>query len=269
MIDVGEKMDNYYNIQKIHEAVPFEPVPAEVRVQYLRPGELLSIQEKFPVAYQPIGTLEWHGRQNPLGCDTIKAEALCIEAAKKTGGAVMPSIYFGTDTTWDAGYGLGEGMDAAAGFNLPGSFYKLPTELLKNFYKAICENYLARGFKLVIIVSGHNAQSQQHLFDELCFEMKTPQGTQPVCFTMEYTVIEKGDPLRHSDHAGFYETSMMMLLTDDRVNIKANDGCENPNLAMSDNRPISESSASEGEKYLNAQIEGLVKFAQKKFEELK
>ena len=85
-------MKKYYESEKVNIAVPLEPIPEEVRIQYLRPGELMHIQENFPVAYQPVGTIEWHGRQNPLGCDTIKAEGICIEAAKITGGVVMPSI---------------------------------------------------------------------------------------------------------------------------------------------------------------------------------
>jgi len=254
-------MKKYYEPEKVIEAVPLEPIPEEVLVQYLRPGELLHILEKFPVAYQPVGTLEWHGRQNPLGCDAIKAERLCIETAKITGGAVMPPIYFATDAFRDLGHGIGLGMDAEAGFQLPGSFYKMPNELLKTFIKTACGNYLTRGFKLVIIVSGHNAIAQQYLFDELCYE------TENVCFTMEYAVLEPHDPRRHSDHAGFYETSMMMYHTD-RVNLNANDGCVNPELAVHTKRPLNESSAEEGEKYFQLQVEGLCKFAKSRLDKI-
>ena len=261
-------MKKYYEPDKVKEAVPFEPIPDEVRIQYLRPGELMHIQDSFPVAYQPIGTLEWHGRHNPLGCDTIKAEAICTQAAIMTGGVVMPPLYFGTDSTWDNGHGLGYGMDAVAGFQLPGSFYKMQEELLINFYKAVCENYLARGFKLVIIVSGHNAMTQQYLFDKLCYEMKSKEGLEPVCFTMEYAVLEKDNPRRHSDHAGFYETSMMMYHAGERVNMCANDNCEVPELAVSTRKPLAQASAEEGEKYFKLQVEGLAKFAKERLERL-
>ena len=257
-------MKKYYEPDKIKAAVPFEPIPEEVRIQYLRPGELLNILDKFPVAYQPVGTIEWHGRQNPLGCDTIKAEALCIEAAKLTGGVVMPPIYFGTDSTWDCGYGLGNGMDSTVGFQLPGSFYKMPEGLLEDFYRAAFENYLSRGFKLVVIVSGHNPACQQQMFERLCYDMKTEEGAEPVCFTMEYAVLENDNPRRHSDHAGFYETSMMMHLAGERVNPRANDNCEVPELAVSTSRPLAEASAEEGAAYYRLQIEGLAKFARER-----
>jgi len=260
-------MRKYYDPEKVAKNVPFEPIPGEVRIAYLRPGELFHIQSKFPVAYQPIGTIEWHGRQNPLGCDTIKAERLCVEAAKRAGGVVMPPIYFAADAVRDLGSGLGRGMDATAGFNLPGSLYQIPDAQLKELLKNACANYLARGFRLVIIVSGHNAIAQQYLFDELCYEMMSPEGDQPVCFTMEYAVIEPGDPHRHSDNAGFYETSMMMHLTD-LVNSRANDGCDVPLLAINTGRPLDEASAELGAEYFGLQIEGLARYASEKMAKL-
>ena len=261
-------MKKHYEPERVRQNIAFEPIPDEVRTQYLRPGELLHILDQFPVAYQPVGTIEWHGRQNPLGCDAIKAESLCIEAARLTGGVVMPPVFFGTDAFRDLGHGIGCGMDATAGFQLPGSFYKMEEELLKGYCKSACENYLARGFKLVVIVSGHNAIAQQYLFDRLCYEMQTDTGEEPVCFTMEYSVLEKNDPRRHSDHAGFYETSMMMHLTPDRVNAGANDGYEIPELAVNTAKPLTEASAAEGEQYFLRQVTGLAKFAKDRFSRL-
>jgi len=169
----------------------------------------------------------------------------------------MPPLFFGTDAYRDLGRGMGCGMDSAAGFQLPGSFYKMPNEMLKAFLKAACGNYLSRGFKLVMIVSGHNAVAQQYLLDELCYEMKSPEGIEPVSFTMEYAVLEKGDSRRHSDHAGFYETSMMMHLAKGRVNIRANDGYEVADLAVHTERPVAEASAAEGAECFRRQVEGL------------
>ena len=177
----------------------------------------------------------------------------------------MPPVFFATDAFRDLGRGLGMGMDAAAGSQLPGSFYKMPNGLLKDFFKAACENYLARGFKLVIIVSGHNAIAQQYLLDELCYEMKSAEGFEPVCFTMEYAVLEKDDPRRHSDHAGFYETSMMLYLTEGRVNPRANDGCDTPELAVNTRRPLAEASAAEGEQCFQLQVKGLIQYAKNRF----
>lgn len=261
-------MKKYYQPDLVREHIPLEPIPDEVRIQYLRPGEILAIQKKFPVAFQPLGTIEWHGRQNPLGCDAIKAERLCVETAKKTGGVVMPPLHFAADAYWECGNGYGLGMDPVAGFQLPGSFYQIKTELLKQFMINACRNYLNRGFKMVVMVSGHNAATQQEIMDEVCYEMKTEEGKEPVTFIMEYLNIEEGNPRRSGDHAGGYETSMMMHLAGDRVNMKANEGQKIPQLAMSNAFPLDQASAEEGRIRFELQVEGFTRYVKEKYNKL-
>lgn len=261
-------MEKFYNIERIRKEIPTEPIPEEVRAQYLRPGELLAIQEQFPVAFQPLGTLEWHGRHNPLGVDAIKAENLCVAAAKEVGGVVMPALYFAADAHWDTGYGVGYGMDATVGYQLPGSFYKMPTNLLKNVLLNACRNYLNRGFQLVILVSGHNPMIQQNVAEEVCYVLKSPEGREPVCFTMDYTLIEEGDPRREADHAAGIETSLMLHLNEERVNLAANDGHERPDLGLLGDMPFHEATVEEGEARFRLQVDGLVRFAQTRLQRL-
>jgi len=215
-----------------------------------------------------VGTLEWHGRHNPLGCDCIKARELCIAAAKVTGGVVMPPIYFSTDGYKDVGMGMGLGMDAFAGSMLPGSYYKADNELLRDLMLNACRNYLHRGFRLVAIVSGHNPRAQQYLMDEVCYIMKTDEGREPVCFTMEYMVLDEDDPRRYTDHAGYYETCMMLSLAPAYVNRNANDGCLLPDLAVMTGRPVSEASKAEGDLCLALQTQGLIRFVRQKYADL-
>ena len=261
-------MLKFYNADIVGSQVPAEAIPPEVRAQFLRPGELLSVMKKFPVAFQPLGTLEWHGRHNPIGCDAIKAEHLCIETAKRTGGVVMPAVYFSADTFRDCGKGFGQGMDAEAGFQLPGSFYHIETGLLKAFMLNACKNYLDRGFRLVVIVSGHNPSIQKNLMDEVCYLMKLDTGEEPVQFIFEFEAIEEGNPRRSSDHAGGYETSMMLHLAGDRVNMRANDGLENPKLAVYEEFPIEQATAEEGKIRFELQVDGLSAWVNKKMQKL-
>lgn len=247
-----------YQPEVVRATIPEEPFAAEVRAAYLRPGELLAAQRRMPVAFQPLGTLEWHGRHNPIGCDAIKAEQLCIAAAKEAGGVVMPPIFFAADAYRDCGKGYGLGMDPVAGFLLPGSFYRIASELLRDLLATACENYLARGFSLVVLVSGHNCAIQQNVMDEVCFTLKTRQGTEPVFATMEYTVIPEGDPRRKSDHGGGYETSMMLHFVPDRVNLRANDGQADPAVALYEDFPVGEADAEKGAERFTLQVRGLV-----------
>ena len=67
----------------------------EVRYLYLRPAEVVRRREALPLAWLPLGVIEWHGQHNPLGLDTVKAEALLVEMARRMGGLVMPAVTWG------------------------------------------------------------------------------------------------------------------------------------------------------------------------------
>jgi len=260
-------MKKGYDARVVAAHVPREPLPQERRAQYLRPGELLALQDAFPVAYMPVGTLEWHGRQNPIGCDALKAQRLCEAAAKITGGVVMPALYFSSDAVFDAGHGYARGMDAVAGFELPGSFYQADDRLFMQMLANACGNYLARGFALVVMVSGHNPGIQQNLMDTVCLRFTGDDGRSPVRALMEYAAIEKGNPRRHSDHAGAYETSMMLYLCPDRVNQHANEGMAIDQLAIGGEHS-SLASAQEGRACFELQTSGLADFARAALAEL-
>ena len=72
---------------------------SEDRVRYaeLRPQEFRGRLAARPVAYLPMGTLEWHGEQLPLGADGIISEGVMCECARRYGGIVMPPIHLGPD----------------------------------------------------------------------------------------------------------------------------------------------------------------------------
>lgn len=61
-----------------------------------RPDELEAILKSAPVAYVPLGTYEHHGWHLPVCFDGIKAHELCLRMAKRTGGVVLPTFFYGT-----------------------------------------------------------------------------------------------------------------------------------------------------------------------------
>jgi creatinine amidohydrolase/Fe(II)-dependent formamide hydrolase-like protein len=103
--------------------------------------------------------------------------------------------------------------------------------------------------------------------NEVCAQFLTPDGRERVTALFEFSAMEDSDPLKIPDHAGFYETSLMMHLTD-RVNASANAGQEIPELAMGTNRPMNEASAEQGAAIFAAQVTSIVKYVQRKFNEL-
>ncbi|MCX7598885.1 MAG: creatininase family protein, partial [Armatimonadetes bacterium] len=63
-----------------------------------RPGEIDAVLSQAPIACLPWGLLDLHGPQNPIGLDALKAHALCLMAAERTGGLVWPPIFAGYHT---------------------------------------------------------------------------------------------------------------------------------------------------------------------------
>lgn len=92
----------------------------------------------------PVGSLEQHGTQAPLGCDTIIADALCRKAGEQTGCAVLPALYYG---------------DSLCHTSFPGTF-----SLSINTYKALLTDLILEadrnGFKNLIVLSGHGGNRE-------------------------------------------------------------------------------------------------------------
>jgi len=61
------------------------------------PHEFEEALRQFPVAYVPVGSLEWHGRHLALGNDTLKAYGILLRTAEQYGGIVVPPTYFEPD----------------------------------------------------------------------------------------------------------------------------------------------------------------------------
>ncbi len=67
----------------------------EVRLERLRPREIEEAMKNCPVLFQPLGTIEWHGRHNIAGLDAVKAHHLCVRAAQRGGGLVAQALFGG------------------------------------------------------------------------------------------------------------------------------------------------------------------------------
>ena len=46
----------------------------EVRYWLMRPEQVIRHCRERPVAWIPLGILEWHGPHNPLGADGLQAD---------------------------------------------------------------------------------------------------------------------------------------------------------------------------------------------------
>jgi len=63
----------------------------------LTPAEFRKRLREAPVAYLPLGTLEWHGEHLPLGSDGIQSYEFFKLLAGEAGGIVLPMLFLGPD----------------------------------------------------------------------------------------------------------------------------------------------------------------------------
>ncbi len=85
----------------------------KVLYEELLPEECVQRIKEMPVAYLPLGTLEWHGPHMPLGADGIQSKELFVRVAEKVGGVVLPMLFMGPDRLFDDRGTVFYGMDIA------------------------------------------------------------------------------------------------------------------------------------------------------------
>jgi creatinine amidohydrolase len=186
----------------------YEPVCYEL----LRPAQVNALREKTPIAYIVAGSLEWHGFQNPLGTDGLKAHAICCEAALTYGGVVLPPLYLGMfppdKTSW--------GPPGWEGYTLGSS----QLEVLESAAGALAGALVDAGWRVLVGVTGHDWAPQREALGRGIAEAIAGQSA------AGFAVME-GDlhtpdeeiPLV-MDHAGAWETSCMMSAYPSTVNLE-------------------------------------------------
>ncbi len=175
-----------------------------VQWERMLPAEFRLAFEKLPVVFLPLGTVEWHGEHDALGLDALKAHALCIRAAKKSGGIVHPPLYGGM-----------------GGLNKPATVKMEPENswenyLLRPWLEKMCSEFHRLGFKAIIMLTGHYGHNQQIVVREVATRM-TERLQVSVLDIPEYWLALDAGYL--GDHAGIGETSLLWHLEPDLVAI--------------------------------------------------
>jgi len=170
----------------------------KVKYEEMFPHEIEEIMRETPVAYLPLGTLEWHGLHLALGNDAVKAYELCLRVASKAGGIVVPPTY------WAIG---GMPQPWTTRFN---------EELIGQLFSNIFEQLSQVGFKVILAITGHYGMEQVLTLKQeaLKFMRKNNTTIFPIA---EYEVTtDKG---YRGDHAAKWETSILWHLRPELVNI--------------------------------------------------
>jgi creatinine amidohydrolase len=184
----------------------------KVRYEEMLPADLEIALKEFPVAYVPMGSIEWHGRHLPYGNDALKAHGILIRTAQEYGGVVVPPTYWGHMGYWQMG-------------NHPG----LSPDLADRLFIEIFTGLVRAGFKVVIGVTGHDVKPQQESLqkavDAISAYLISPEGP-TIGFAMMEGSLNPDDPDVGMDHAAKWETSILMALRPELVDMKRIEGID-------------------------------------------
>jgi creatinine amidohydrolase len=182
-----------------------------VRWEEMLPHVFRDALAACPVCYLPYGLAEPHGPYNALGLDFIKARMLVEEAAAAHGGIVAPPVAWHIqerpEFDWLGSNGVGQNYCSSLS---PELFYKLVLSQLRAVD--------ARGFHGAILVTGHYGGVERDL--RLLCDFYTHTTGSPLqlyaCADWELNTVEGYG----GDHAGIVETSQLMALRPDLVELE-------------------------------------------------
>ena len=195
-----------------------------VQLEYLRPDEIAAEKERCSLVYLPVAPLEWHGPAMPFGTDPLMAQALAREAALRTGGVVMPTVFFGTERERPS-YIL-----EAKGFEDPEHLYiwgmDVPSNNVKSYYAredifaVTIREYLRllvqQRYKMIVIVNGHGAMGQRATLDRLAIEYSNETDSR----VLYHMVDINGEGFQPDfGHGTLIETALMRYLHDEHVDL--------------------------------------------------
>jgi creatinine amidohydrolase len=242
----------------------------EVRYHMLRPAQVRARREACPVLYIPIGTLEWHGPHNPLGADTLQAEGLAVLCARKGGGLVFPPLYYGesrSESLMEANAEdrdrIAEAMGLSPDNFLPERQPFSPTEQVLNYQKLLL-HVLAEaetlGFRLGVLVPGHyplidHARAAVLLFNQRRFS-KYHGMLAWAC--IDYLPLRGRYP-EAGDHAAGWETSHMLALHPETVDLSTLPPKGEPLVGIMQKMAPQDATAGFGKKILEESAEVIVR----------
>ncbi len=184
--------------------------PSHTQWELMLPEEFRAAVAALPVCFMPLGTVEWHGEHNALGLDSLKAHALCVQAAEKTGGGVVHPPLYG---------GMG-GLSKPATIKMEGE-QDWDNHLLRPWLEKLCDEIHRLDFQAIIMLTGHYGHNQQIVVRETAARMAERLQI-PVLGTPEYWLAHDIGYL--GDHAGIGETSLLWHLHPNLVAIDRIDG---------------------------------------------
>jgi len=135
--------------------ITLTPGAPEVRLERMRSEEVQASLSRAPIAWIPIGALEYHADHLPNGTDGIISHEVLVRAARRVGGVVLPWSYVTMGT-----------------LALPWSF-RFDPSLVAEVLRQTLRQVAADGVRLAIVHTGHGPLDLNHLIKGVCAEVET------------------------------------------------------------------------------------------------
>ncbi len=198
-----------------------------MQLQHLRPDQLkTAIDEKWPLLL-PTGCIEYHGPHQALGLDTILMEELLLRVAQQVDCIVAPPLWYGPASYAVSGPELGS--------------LNVSTERFGRHVKDVLAGFWDIGFHWIIVgvhhqgLEGPESLAIRQAAAEVAFEKSESErgrgwwGKAPLA--PDDNVFERiqvwpsvlpeaaTQGIVMADHAGFYETSLLLAARPDLVRL--------------------------------------------------
>lgn len=180
--------------------------------------ELVSKGEKIVIV--PVGAIEQHGPHMPVSVDAILSKELSKTLAEKVDGLVTPGITFGYKSQQRSG----------GGYHLSGGLFMTGITLINQVKELVLE-LVSHGNRKIVFCNGHY-ENYQFMFEGIDVALRELrlQGIQDVkVLLLSYwdfvddATIERLYPEGFTgwdlEHGGVLETSLMLLLHPDKVDM--------------------------------------------------
>ena len=212
----------------------------KVRYEEMLPDELREVIACAPVAYMPLGSLEWHGYHMAVGNDAIKVHEICLRLAERVGGAVLPALFCGVG---------GGHTEYFASIMVEESWVE---PLLVRQLDCLARH----GFRVVVAMTGHYPLEQVEMVQRAAATHMEKPGSAKVIALPEHHAYP-GDPTR-GDHAAKWETSILSYVRPELVDMgRLTDGREDPLYGIYGADPRETASPELGEETVTGIVEHL------------
>jgi len=169
-----------------------------------RPSQVRQVLKDAPIAFLPVGCVEYHGPHLPLGVDMLTAKAFCHRTAAETGGLVLPPLWL-----------------ASGVLPLPHGVV-VELDVLRQVVRTVLHQLAEGGFEVLVVFSGHGALDHLHVLRE---ESDRVMDVFPSvkAFTTVWNELNAGLQGDIHDHGAKVETSYMMEFFPETVDLAALD----------------------------------------------